>query len=232
MKKIVFVRHAKAEKLTQPDFNRKLSKAGIKESELLGKSLKHDGFVCDLIISSDSARTFETAEIIGSYLDIKRREIQTEHKLYQGTLVETYYQILKTIPDKISNIIFVGHNTTLEDAVADMCPKFQQRMTTAAAVSIQYNVQQWNQVQPEKGKFDFYKFNQSKKRLGILEKQFIEKVTNEFYSEIEEVLTDFDHLIMLSDLESVIEKTSKTLKTFIKDTNIVTVRKLSSLENN
>lgn len=231
MKKIVFIRHAKAEKRTAVDFERRLSKSGIKESELLGESLKLDNFICDLIVSSDSMRTFETAEIVGSYLNVKKREIQTEHKLYQGTRIETYYRIIRNLSDEVNNILVVGHNTTLEDMISDICPSFKNRLNTASAVCVKCNVQHWNQIKSSSGQFEFYKFNKSKKRIGDKEKKFVEKIVTKFNKELSSAVKEIDRFIMFENSQVIIEKISKSAKNYIKDSNIVTVHNLSDFIN-
>ena len=62
---IYLLRHAEAESdMHNPDKNRKLSKAGIEDANLLNKFILDKGLRFDLVLSSSSTRTRETSEII------------------------------------------------------------------------------------------------------------------------------------------------------------------------
>lgn len=233
MKRICFVRHAKAEKgKPNKDFERKLNSEGIEESNLIGKSLKKDNYICDLIIASDSARTFQTAEIIGKHLEIKKRKIQVERSLYQGTRIDTYFNILKEIDNSINSIMFVGHNTTLDSITNSVHLKFAQRLTTAAAAAFDFKTKSWKDISPGKGIFSFYKFNKNKKKLAEKEILFINNLEIEFSTSIYKKINLLDQKLMINNKKEAIDKVRNSIQELISCTSIITITNLKDLEGN
>ena len=232
MKSICFVRHAKADKgKPNRDFERKLNAEGIEESNLIGKSLVKDGYRCDLIIASDSERTFQTAEIIGKYLGIKKRKIQVEHSLYQGTRIDTYYKILRELDNSVNSIMFVGHNTTLDTIANSLHSKFNQRLTTAAAVNFEFKCKSWKDISPSKSVFSFYKFNKNKKKLSHKEILYLNRLESEFLTDINEKISKLDQVLMINNKKEAFDKIANSVKEIFIHMTISTITDLKDLED-
>ncbi len=232
MKFVCLVRHAKAEKIKSDDFRRKLTNEGILEAELLGKSLKNDDFLCDLVISSNASRALETAVIIAETQNIKQRKIRVENSLYQGTGIDTYYRLLKELDNSINTVLISGHNTTLDAAAKDMCQEYDRRLTTAAAFCIAFNISNWNEITSGTGTACFYKFNKNKNKLADDEKRFIENLKNETTLKIENIFTDINKTIMFNDRKNTINSIFKSTEEIFKNSTIVTIQDLTILRNN
>ncbi|MBN1501118.1 MAG: histidine phosphatase family protein [Spirochaetes bacterium] len=232
MKYVCLVRHAKAEKTRTDDKLRSLTPEGKQEAAFLGESLKNDGFSCGMLISSDAARSFETAVIIAEKIGIKKRKIRIENSLYQGTGTDTYYRILKDLDNSIETVIITGHNTTLDSAASDMCSDYNRRMTTAAAVCISFPGDNWDKITSKTGSLHFYKFNSRKKKLMKDEKKYIKLLQKNILLQIEKILKSANNRLMLNnpenDIKSIMEHSAK----IISNSTIVTITDLNDLNHN
>jgi len=75
MKRLILVRHGKAEPSKGLDFNRNLISLGEERSREMARLLKSMGLIPDLIISSSAMRTKQTAECISDVFGCKRDRI-------------------------------------------------------------------------------------------------------------------------------------------------------------
>src|ERR1700749_4832323 len=108
MKKLLLVRHAKAEKETGgKDFDRPLKYIGIQDAGFMADRLKDNGIIPELIITSPAQRTKTTAEIFSDHL--KLPEAATNKAIYEAS-EKTLLKIINEFPDECNFIALVGHN--------------------------------------------------------------------------------------------------------------------------
>ncbi len=117
-KVLVLIRHGDAEslfcKLPGNDFLRELTSLGVTKINRLSKFLNENKINFDKIISSNSNRTSQTAQIIAQGLGYEINKIEYEELLYNGTF-NNYIQIIENINNKVNKLMIIGHSPTITE---------------------------------------------------------------------------------------------------------------------
>ena len=115
MTKIITVlRHAQSagKQSGQHDYDRPLTPAGENSVRILGKNLSHLGFRPDLILSSSSNRTRQTAEILNEFLGLGTDKITFKKELYEGMTFD-WQENIRGLSNGIQHVMLIGHNPWL-----------------------------------------------------------------------------------------------------------------------
>ncbi|MEU4093076.1 histidine phosphatase family protein [Streptomyces sp. NPDC026673] len=115
-RRIVLLRHAKADWPDVPDHERPLAERGRKEAPVAGRRLAELGITFDLTLCSSAARTRETWKLAAHELPHRPRTVY-EERLYDATLGDLL-ALLNETPDDIDDLLLVGHNPVIH-ALAD-----------------------------------------------------------------------------------------------------------------
>ncbi len=112
MKKIVFVRHGRAEDPASEitDFERSLTLKGKAVSRIMAGRFREKENDPGLLITSPAFRALETAMIFASEFDVKPENIRIESDLYHKTDLNMLFDILNTVSEKTNIITLFGHN--------------------------------------------------------------------------------------------------------------------------
>src|SRR4030042_7131909 len=135
MKTLLLLRHAKSS-WKQPDVNdheRPLNKRGKKEAPKVGKYLKENDLVPDLILSSTARRAHDTAEAVADECGFEG-QIDMDQDLYLSDAA-CYQDILRRLPDDARRVLVVGHNPDIEELLT-LLTDVTDTMTTAALAVI------------------------------------------------------------------------------------------------
>ncbi|MEV0492888.1 SixA phosphatase family protein [Streptomyces atratus] len=115
-RRIVLLRHAKAEWSQDSDHERPLAERGRKDAPVAGRKLVDSGIVVDLALCSTSARTHETWKLAVHEMPKRPKTVYAE-RLYEASLGELIALINET-PDEVRNLLIIGHNPGMH-ALAD-----------------------------------------------------------------------------------------------------------------
>ncbi|MET7937339.1 histidine phosphatase family protein [Streptomyces sp. NPDC005322] len=118
-RRIVLLRHAKADWPQVPDHERPLAERGRKEAPLAGRRLADAGLTPELTLCSTSVRTRETWKLVVHELPHRPKTVY-EERLYNASLGELL-AVLNETSDDITDLLLVGHNPgvhALADALA------------------------------------------------------------------------------------------------------------------
>lgn len=118
-RRIVLLRHAKADWPSVPDHERPLAERGRRDAPVAGRWLAGTGIMPDLTLCSTSARTRETWKLAAHELP-KRPKTVYEERLYEASLGDLL-ALLNEVPDDVADLLLVGHNPgmhALADALA------------------------------------------------------------------------------------------------------------------
>ncbi len=120
MKRIIFLRHAKAEiqHWGQPDFDRCLEARGIQDSLKLCTYLKTHPINPDIILCSPSKRTTQTLQILQEHLPtLPTSSLRQDLYLASaGDILELINQQNETT----STLMIIGHNPGLADIILQL----------------------------------------------------------------------------------------------------------------
>ena len=142
-RELLLMRHAKSshDDIVGSDFDRPLSRRGIKDALLVGSSLLADELLPDHLISSPAKRTRQTALLICENLQIPEKSIIYKQQLYHCEL-EDLLEIIRHLPDDTHRPLIIGHNPSLESLLVFLCgenlpyPAKGKLLTTASIAHI------------------------------------------------------------------------------------------------
>lgn len=145
MKTLLLLRHAKSswKQPDQPDHERPLNKRGKKEAPKVGKYLRDNNLVPDLILSSTARRAQDTAQAVA-----EKSGFDGQIDLYQDLYLsdtDCYLDILRRLPDEARRILVVGHNPDLEELLT-LLTDVNQPLGTAALAQIDLPITSWQEL--------------------------------------------------------------------------------------
>lgn len=158
MKRLILVRHAKAEENgLKPDYDRRLKNRGKTDSKLVANALsKSHAVTPDLIISSPAPRARETADIFADILCFPRVSIHNEIDLYNGMSTNQFIQLVRESDESAQTVMVFGHNPHIYMFAHSILPAFYFDVPTAAAISILLDIEDWNDLTANQGKLEFH----------------------------------------------------------------------------
>ena len=106
MKRLTLVRHAKSDwkDASLKDFERPLSRRGLKEAPGMAERLAEQGVHVDLLITSSAVRAFETARFFAKALDYPLRQIKTEDRLYLARAAEIL-EVIRSVGSRVQHLM-------------------------------------------------------------------------------------------------------------------------------
>jgi len=146
IKKITLYRHGKSDWLADygSDHDRPLAKRGIKSAKIMGRLLAKSNQIPDLAVTSTAVRARQTLEI--SILAGKWNcDVIENAKLYYGP-VEEIFETVKSISDKYSSVILVGHEPKLSTLANLMTNSDNIVFKTATMARINFNKERWKKI--------------------------------------------------------------------------------------
>ncbi|MBL6962239.1 MAG: histidine phosphatase family protein [Bacteroidetes bacterium] len=160
MKRLVIVRHSKAEEHRPglSDFNRKLAKRGRKEAPLIAEKLKALNIEPDLIISSPAARAYQSSLQHAGILNYPKEKILLFDFIYDYFDVDDLRQLLVESA-KTAQIVFIfGHNPTLADLAYELTGSFNKALPTSGAIGLEFEMDNWADLSKKSGSIIFFEY--------------------------------------------------------------------------
>lgn len=160
-RRIVLLRHAKAEWASVPDIERPLADRGRQEAPAAGRWLAGTGILPDLTLCSPAVRTRETWKLAAHELPRRPRTVY-EERLYDATLGELL-ALLNETPDDVADLLIVGHNPGMQaladglagEADQEALGRLHRGFPTAAAALITFSGS-WKNVELGSGRLAVY----------------------------------------------------------------------------
>ncbi|WP_306326869.1 SixA phosphatase family protein [Streptomyces venezuelae] len=118
-RRIVLLRHAKADWNQESDHERPLAERGRKDAPVAGRRLAETGIAFDLALCSTATRTRETWKLAVPELPQRPKTVY-EERLYEASLGELIALLNETSED-VADLLVIGHNPgmhALADALA------------------------------------------------------------------------------------------------------------------
>jgi phosphohistidine phosphatase len=154
MKRIVIVRHAKAEehKLGLNDKERSLTDRGRKNASTIAIRLIMNNIQAGQFISSPAKRAFETARIYAREFSYDKKNILLYPFLYDNYSIDEIKGIIKKDNIQSDSIFLFGHNPTLVELAFDLTGKFNEHLPTSGTIVIDFDITDWNELKNRSGK--------------------------------------------------------------------------------
>lgn len=145
MKTLLILRHAKSSwnNARLADHDRPLNGRGRRDAPRMGRLLREEDLVPDLIITSSAERALSTAELVASSCGYEEALLVTRD-LYHGA-PEDYLDVLRDQGGEARMILVVGHNPGLE-ALVDVLTDEDEVMPTAALAQVSLSIHAWREL--------------------------------------------------------------------------------------
>ena len=150
MKTLLIQRHAKSswKDDTLPDHDRPLNKRGKEDAPRMGKLLREQDLVPELILSSDARRTHQTTELIIEESGFDG-EVNFLRDLYAAA-PEAYIDALVRMGGEAARVMVVGHNPGLEELVEQLTGEYMP-LPTAALAQVTLPINHWSDLAGDQG---------------------------------------------------------------------------------
>ncbi|WP_406001653.1 SixA phosphatase family protein [Streptomyces sp. NBC_00829] len=152
-RRIVLLRHAKADWPQVPDHDRPLAERGRLDASTAGRRLADTGIAFDLALCSTATRTRETWKLAVHELPHRPKTVY-EERLYEASLGDLL-AVLNEAPDEVNDLLVIGHNPgmhALADALSgkaegDTLARMTQTGFPAAAIAVVGFTGSWKSVE-------------------------------------------------------------------------------------
>jgi phosphohistidine phosphatase len=157
MKKLIFVRHGRAEESSSmiPDYERSLTTKGKDISEQMAQVLKKKDNVPAVLITSPAFRAYETAIIFARVLEYDPDKVILKDSLYSHATLKSFAEIVEEISDDINAAIFFGHNPSFTELPDRLSKSGIDFMPKTGIVCISFKTDTWKSIVHEKGTVDY-----------------------------------------------------------------------------
>ncbi|MCJ7448871.1 MAG: histidine phosphatase family protein [Bacteroidales bacterium] len=158
MKKLIFIRHGRAEDSASEisDFERSLTIKGKIISRQMARRFREKEDDPGLMITSPAFRALETAYIFASEFGIKPEKIMVDSNLYNKASLNSLVKTLSTVNDDINTITLFGHNPAFTE-MPDRLSKYGcEFLTKTSVVCISFGTKTWSDIKPDTGKMEYF----------------------------------------------------------------------------
>jgi phosphohistidine phosphatase len=107
-RRLVVMRHAKAEPFASTDHARRLTARGRADAEAAGEYLGGQGFCPDHVVVSSAVRAVATWERVAQSC-VGETEVDVDDAVFTGS-IDVVLEALRAVPSEAQTVMFVGHN--------------------------------------------------------------------------------------------------------------------------
>ncbi|WP_103502214.1 MULTISPECIES: histidine phosphatase family protein [unclassified Streptomyces] len=132
-RRIVLLRHAKADWPEVPDHDRPLAERGRRDAPAAGRRLTDEGIRPDLTLCSTAARTRETWKLLAPELP-HRPPTRYEDRVYEASPGELI-ALINEVEDEARQLLLIGHNPGVHGLADVLTGAGDPEATTALARS-------------------------------------------------------------------------------------------------
>lgn len=160
MKHLILSRHAKTEVIHNDisDFDRNLTKRGVRDSALISNYLFEKGVETDLMISSPANRAIATAKLFANRFNISKDNILKIDQLYSGFSTQEFLEMLQNNANSYNRVWVFGHNPDIASWAFKLLNESYRPVPTGTAIGIEFDAENWSDIDAHSGKLTFYVF--------------------------------------------------------------------------
>jgi len=158
MKKLIFVRHGRAEESTSSvtDYERSLTNKGKSVSEQMAIILKGKEITSAVMVTSPAFRAYETALVFARVMGYDPDKIILKNTLYSHATLKSFAEILDEISDDTDCVIFFGHNPSFTEIPDRLSRSGIDFVPKSGIVSLSFKTDTWKGLLREKGTIDYF----------------------------------------------------------------------------
>ena len=158
MKKLIFIRHGKAEDPAPEisDFERSLTLKGKSISKLMARKLREKENSPGIMITSPAFRALETALIFAGGFGIEPENIIINSNLYYKMNFHYLPELLSLVSENDDTITLFGHNPSFTEIADSLCKEGCDFMPKCGVIGISFNVRTWSEIRRNSGKIEYF----------------------------------------------------------------------------
>ena len=158
MKKIIFIRHAKAEDSSGDitDFERSLTMKGKLISKVMARKLGEREKSPGTIITSPAFRALETAIIFANEFGVDPDKIIMKSLLYFRMNFNSLLESLSDVNEDQDTVTMFGHNPQFSDIANKLCKEGCDILPKCAIIGISFKISTWSDVKHNTGHLDYF----------------------------------------------------------------------------
>ena len=158
MKKLIFIRHAKAEDPAAEisDFERSLTLKGKMISKQIAGKLKETENSPGIMITSPAFRALETAIIFAEAFGIEPGKIILDNNLYYKMNFHYLNIILSLVSEDIDSVTLFGHNPSFTEIANGLCRGGCDFLPKCGVVCISFNITKWSEIKRTTGRMEYF----------------------------------------------------------------------------
>jgi Phosphohistidine phosphatase SixA len=158
MKKLIFVRHGKAEDESPEisDFERSLTLRGKLVCRLMAHKLKTKEQSPGILVTSSAFRALETALIFAGEFGINEEDIILKRNIYHGLSIANLQDIISGLSEETETITLFGHNPSFSDITNSLCKEGCDFMPKSGVICISFNIRTWSEIKRNSGKLEYF----------------------------------------------------------------------------
>jgi phosphohistidine phosphatase len=158
MKKLIFIRHGKAEDQASEisDFERSLTLKGKIISRLMARKFMEKEKSPGIIMTSPAFRALETAFIFAGEFGIDTENVIINSTLYYKMSFQNLPGILTVINEGTETVTMFGHNPSFTQIANSLCKEGCDFISKSGIVCISFNIRTWSEIARNKGKMEYF----------------------------------------------------------------------------
>jgi phosphohistidine phosphatase len=158
MKKLIFVRHGKAEDPASgiSDYERSLTLKGKIISRLMARKLREIEKSPFTIITSPAFRAIETALIFALEFGVEPDNIIVNSSLYYKMNLRYLPEILAQEGDNCDMVMMFGHNPSFTEIANSLSCEGCDFIPKSGVVGISFDINKWPDIRQKSGNQEFY----------------------------------------------------------------------------
>lgn len=158
MKKLIFVRHSKAEMPLHEisDFERSLTTKGKLLANAMALKLKEKESSAGVILTSPAFRAVETALIFAGVFGIPPGEILMAGNIYYRFNLKTLLEDLNKIKEEEEIVTLFGHNPSFTELAGTLSREGCNILQKCAIVGISFKISTWSEINHNTGNIEYF----------------------------------------------------------------------------
>jgi phosphohistidine phosphatase len=158
MKKLIFIRHGKAEDPVPEisDFERSLTLKGKMISKFMAQRLMEKEKSPGIIVTSPAFRALETAFIFAGEFGLDTENIILNSALYYKMNLQNLSWILANINEATETLTMFGHNPSFTQMANSLSREGCDFLPKNGIVCISFNISTWPEIGRNNGKMEYF----------------------------------------------------------------------------
>jgi phosphohistidine phosphatase len=158
MKRLIFVRHGKAEDGSSEisDFERSLTLKGKVISRLMAHKLMEKEKSPGIIITSPAFRALETALIFADEFEINTDEVILNSNIYYKMSLQNLPSVLSSVTEDAELVTLFGHNPSFTQIANSLSKEGCDSIPKTGIICISFNIMTWSDIGRNNGKTEYF----------------------------------------------------------------------------